>query len=135
MRNQKRNLNEWMDVITKCRQSGFSDADWCEQNGISVSCFYNAVSRLRKKDCEVPAPLGKANVIDITSAKQDVVEVSLTLDSSQEEAFSCEKTTLMYLDNSHTIEIAANGMVIKLNNSVNPVLLDKILHVLRAPLC
>ena len=34
MRNQKRNLNEWLDIITECRQSGLSDATCCEQNRI-----------------------------------------------------------------------------------------------------
>ena len=70
MQNQRRSLNEWMRIITECRQSGLSAAAWCERNDISVSCFYNAVSRLRKKACEIPAPSGKTNVLDITSAKQ-----------------------------------------------------------------
>lgn len=135
MRNRKRNLNEWMDIITECRQSGLSDAAWCELNGVSVNCFYNAVSRLRKKACEVPEPLGKARVLDITSAKQDVVEVSVTPDVIPSKTFPCDDMSSMYLDNSHTIEISINGMQIKLNNSVNPILLDRLLYSLRAPLC
>lgn len=135
MRNRKRTLNEWMDIITECRQSGLSDAAWCEQHGISASCFYNAVSRLRKKACKLPESLGKANVLDLTSAKQDVVEVSIAPDIIQNQTLPCEDISSMYLDNSHTIEIAVNGMVIKLNNSVNPVLLERIMYSLRAPLC
>lgn len=135
MRNRKRTLNEWMDIITKCRQSGLSDAAWCEQNGVSASCFYNAVSRLRKKACEVPAPLGKADVLDLTSAKQDVVEVSITPDIIQTKPLPCEEAPAMYLDNSYTIEISVDGMSIKLNNSVNPALLERILHSVRTPLC
>ena len=44
-----RSLDEWMELVTECRQSGLTDAAWCNERGISSSCFYNAVSRLRKK--------------------------------------------------------------------------------------
>ena len=50
-RSANRSLEEWMALITECRQSGLSDAAWCEQQGISVSSFYNAATRLRKKAC------------------------------------------------------------------------------------
>ena len=43
-----RSLEEWMDLVTECRQSGLTDAAWCNEHGISPSCFYNAVTRLRK---------------------------------------------------------------------------------------
>lgn len=46
-----RSLDEWMELVTECRQSGLTDAAWCNERGISSSCFYNAVSRLRKKAC------------------------------------------------------------------------------------
>ena len=135
MRNRKRSLNEWMDIITECRQSGLSDAAWCEQHGISASCFYNAVSRLRKKACEIPKPSQSFNVLDITNSKQDVVEVEITPDIIQSKTLPSEEMSSMYLDNSHTIEITVDGMIIKLNNSVNPVLLERIMCSLRAPLC
>ena len=45
----RRFLDDWMELVTECRQSGLTDAAWCEAQGISPSCFYNAVSRLRKK--------------------------------------------------------------------------------------
>ncbi len=32
-------------LINKCRQSGMPDANWCRENDISVSTFYNWVSR------------------------------------------------------------------------------------------
>ena len=44
-----RSLEEWMDLVIQCRQSGLTDAAWCNEHGISPSCFYNAVTRLRKK--------------------------------------------------------------------------------------
>ena len=44
-----RSLEEWMELVTECRQSGLTDAAWCNEHGISPSYFYNAVTRLRKK--------------------------------------------------------------------------------------
>lgn len=44
-----RSLDEWMELVTECRQSGLTDAAWCIEHGISPGCFYNAVTRLRKK--------------------------------------------------------------------------------------
>lgn len=43
----RRSLDDWMELVTECRQSGLTDAAWCKAQGISPSCFYNAVSRLR----------------------------------------------------------------------------------------
>ena len=43
-----RSLDEWMELVIQCRQSGLTDAAWCNEHGISPSCFYNAVTRLRK---------------------------------------------------------------------------------------
>ena len=41
-----RSLDEWMELVTECRQSDLTDAAWCNEHGISPSCFYNAVTRL-----------------------------------------------------------------------------------------
>lgn len=46
-----RSLDEWMKLVTECRQSGLTDAAWCTEHGISPSFFYNAVTRLRKRAC------------------------------------------------------------------------------------
>ena len=67
----RRSLDDWMELVTECRQSGLTDAAWCKAQGISPSCFYNAVSRLRKKACQIPDPIGRAKTLDLTSHKQD----------------------------------------------------------------
>ena len=61
-----RSLDEWMKLVTECRQSGLTDAAWCTELGISPSSFYNAVTRLRKRACQIPDPVGKANTLDFT---------------------------------------------------------------------
>lgn len=41
-------MAEQIRLINECRQSGMTNADWCRENGIAVSTFYNWVSRCRK---------------------------------------------------------------------------------------
>ena len=111
----RRSLDDWMELVTECRQSGLTDAAWCEAQGISPSCFYNAVSRLRKRACQIPDPIGKASTLNLTSHKQDVVQIAIEPELSPAELFQDERSSSMYLDNSHTIEIEAKGLTIRMS--------------------
>ena len=128
-------LDEWMELVTECQQSGLTDAAWCEAQGISPSCFYNAVSRLRKRACQIPDPIGKASTLDLTSHKQDVVQIAIEPETSPAELFQDERSSSMYLDNSHTIEIEAKGLTIRMSNTVQPMLLKILMDALKEPLC
>ena len=49
-------MAEQIRLINECRQSGMTDADWCRENDIAVSTFYNWVSRCRKAAADqIPA--------------------------------------------------------------------------------
>ena len=100
-----RSLDEWMELVTECRQSGLTDAAWCNEHGISPSCFYNAVTRLRKKACQIPDPVGKASTLDLTSHKQDVVQIAIEPESSPAGLLPDNGNKSMHLDNSHTSEM------------------------------
>ena len=113
-----RSLDEWMDLVTECRQSGLTDAAWCNEHGISPSCFYNAVTRLRKKACQIPDPAGKASTLDLTSHKQDVVQIAIEPKNSPVEMFPNTENSSMYFDNSHTIEIETKGLLIVRRHTV-----------------
>ena len=130
-----RSLDEWMKLVTECRQSGLTDAAWCTEHGISPSSFYNAVTRLRKRVCQIPDPVGKANTLDVTFHKQDVVQIAIEPENSPEELLPHAGTSSMYLDNSHTIEIEAKGLLIRMNNNVQPVLLKVLMNALKESLC
>lgn len=130
-----RSLDEWMELVTECRQSGLTDAAWCNERGISSSCFYNAVSRLRKKACQVPDPVRKASNFDLTSHKQDVVQIAIEPETSPAELLPHAENRSMYLDNSHTIEIEVKGLLVRMSNDVQPVLLKLLLDALKEPLC
>ena len=130
-----RSLEEWMELVTECRQSGLTDAAWCNEHGISPSCFYNAVSRLRKRACEIPEPSGKASTLDFTSHKQDVVRIAIEPEHTPAELVSMKKNCSLYLDNSHTIEIEADGLLIRMSNEIKPLLLKMLMDTLKEPLC
>ncbi len=130
-----RSLDEWMELVTECRQSGLTDAAWCIEHGISPSCFYNAVTRLRKKACQIPEPLGKASTLDLTSHKQDVVRIAIEAETPPAELVPNERNSSRYLDNSHTIEIEANGLLIRISNTVQPMLLKILMDALKEPVC
>ena len=130
-----RSLDEWMKLVTECRQSGLTDAAWCTEHGISPSSFYNAVTRLRKRACQIPDPIGKASTFDLTSHKQDVVQIAIEPETSPAELFQNERNSPMYLDNSHTIEIETKGLTIRMSNTVQPMLLKILMEALKEPLC
>ncbi|XBX05968.1 IS66 family insertion sequence element accessory protein TnpB [Enterocloster clostridioformis] len=130
-----RSLDEWMELVIECRQSGLTDAAWCIEHGISPSCFYNAVTRLRKKACQIPEPLGKASTLDLTSHKQDVVRIAIEAEIPPAELVLNERNSSRYLGNSHTIEIEANGLLIRIGNTVQPMLLKIYMDALKEPVC
>lgn len=49
-----RSDEEWMQLITSCRQSGLSDKEWCVSNGIVVSSFYKCCSTASQKSLPDP---------------------------------------------------------------------------------
>ena len=54
-------MAEQIRLINECRQSGMTDADWCRENDIAVSTFYNWVSRCRKAAADqIPEYYGAA---------------------------------------------------------------------------
>ena len=95
-----RSLEEWMELVTECRQSGLTDAAWCNEHGISPCCFYNAVTRLRKKACQIPDPAPKASTLDLTSHKQDVVQIAIEPEFSPAGLIPDNGNTSMHLATS-----------------------------------
>ena len=130
-----RSLDEWMELVTECRQSGLTDAAWCDEQGISPSCFYNAVTRLRKKARQIPEPAPKANTLDLTSHKQDVVQIAIEPESSPAGLIPDNGNRPMHLGNSHTIKIEADGLLIRMSKEIKPVLLKMLMDTLKESLC
>lgn len=137
--NSRRSQEEWLQLITKCRQSGLADNAWCEQNNVPPSSFYNAVTRLRKKACAIPettAPSDHTYALDFTS-RQEVVRVDLCPDSCPQPFSPCIDVPepAVHLDNSHTIELMVDNFRVKISNAADPKLLAEILRILKGQSC
>ncbi len=77
-------MTEQIRLINECRQSGMTDADWCRENDIAVSTFYNWVSRCRKVAADqIPAP--SYGHCEIPRSKQDVVPIDIVSDHLPEQ--------------------------------------------------
>ncbi|WP_277934769.1 IS66 family insertion sequence element accessory protein TnpA, partial [Parablautia intestinalis] len=77
-------MTEQIRLINECRQSGMTDADWCRENDIAVSTFYNWVSRCRKAAADqIPAP--SYGHCEIPRSKQDVVPIDIVSDRLPEQ--------------------------------------------------
>ena len=124
---------EQIRLINECRQSGMTDADWCRENDIAVSTFYNWVSRCRKAAADqIPAP--NYGHCEIPRSKQDVVPIDIVSDHLPEQ-HTVSQMHQTNLDNSHTIEIEADGLLIRMSNEIKPLLLKMLMDTLKESLC
>ncbi len=124
---QYRTQEQWLELITECRQSGMTDMDWCRANGISRSSFYKALSRLRKAACSVPASSKSlSGEVNLTSSnKQDIVPVSIVPDDPLSDLGYGRPAPL-----SCVMEIIAGSIKIKVSNDVSASVLTHTLSIL-----
>jgi len=131
----RRSNSEWLQLISECRQSGLADNAWCEHNGIKVSSFYNAVSRLRKKACDIPQPATTTCNLDLTS-RQDVVQIDICSDSHPNTRVPTNsESPIVHLENSHTLELMVGNACLKICNAADPALLEQVLRMVRMSSC
>ena len=128
-------MSEQLKLINQCRQSGLTDADWCRENGIAPSTFYNWVSRCRKAaSAQIQEP--SYGHLESSRPKQEVVPVEIVPEPKPEPVTTSAFTQHgLNLDNSHTIEIAMKDLKIRITNGTDPILLSQTLHMLREFLC
>lgn len=96
---------------------------------------HTGLAALPHRNIQIPDPSRKASILDLTSHKQDVVQIAIEPDKSPAELISMERNNSLYLDNSHTIEIEADGLRIRMSNDVQPVLLRTLMDVLKESIC
>ena len=126
-------MAEQLRLINECRQSGMTDADWCRENGIVTSTFYNWVRRCRKAAADqIPAP--NYGHCEIPRSKQDVVPIDI-VSGHLPEQHTASQIHQTDLDNSHTIEVSMNDVTIRISNDADPVLLTRILRLIREASC
>ena len=126
-------MAEQIRLINECRNSGLSDAEWCRQNEISASTFYNWVTRCRR-NAAANIPEASYGHSENPRPRQDVVSIDIVPDSLPEQP-AAPAVPAQHLDNSHTIEIEMNGIRISISNSADPVLLSNTLRILKETVC
>ena len=126
-------MAEQIRLINECRQSGMTDADWCHENDIAVSTFYNWVSRYRKAAADqIPPP--NYGHLEVPRPKQDVVPIGIVPDHISEQHTASQMQN-SYLDNSHTIEVAMKDITVRISNDADPVLLTRTFRLLQELSC
>ena len=117
-----RSNDEWLSLITACRSSGLSDRDWCRNNGIAPSSFYNAISRLRNEACAVTAvPHEKLPAV------QEAVEINLadfetTTITSRDSGCSKESST--------AVRVNVGGISLEITNDAERSVIHETLRTL-----
>lgn len=126
-------MAEQIRLINECRQSGMTDADWCRENDITVSTFYNWVSRCRKTAAD-QIPATNYGHLEVPRPKQDVVPIDIVPDYIPKQHTASQMQN-SYLDNSHTIEVDMKDFTIRISNDVDPVLLTRTFRLLQELSC
>ena len=81
---------EQIKLIMECRQSGLSDYQWCQKQGINPGTFYNWVSKLRKAGYTIPDSAGKVLGVPVMQevVKLDLVEREISVPAMMEQNVS-----------------------------------------------
>ena len=115
-------------LIMECRQSGLSDYQWCEQNGVHPGNFYNWVSKLRKSGYTFPESAAKSNA---TPNRQEVVKLDLVRDwepspiieQNVNRAISSETPSI-------AAELLVGGITLRLFNGADEQLIQNTLRLI-----
>ena len=106
-------------LIMECRQSGLSDYQWCEQNGIHPGNFYNWVSKLRKSGYTFPEPASKSNALPNL---QEVVKVDFISSGNAEPSLLIEQNVghnVTATSATVAVELLIEGITIRLFNGAD----------------
>lgn len=133
MRTARICLEEQYRLVMECRQSGFTDYQWCLEHNIKPGTFYNWVKRLREKGYD-DVPLSKRLRPATASQKQEVVRVDFNKTPDSVSSLIGD-----IHDNGTAphafIEVFMNGTCIRIFNGTDPALLSETIRILKESLC
>lgn len=120
--------------VSECRNSGLTDREWCEENGINIHTFYSWVNRIRNSS-DMVIPESTAADEDAIKKHQDVVKVDILSDimvrNGSTEPVSSHRSTDV---SGYSIEICLPTGTVKFSNSADPQLAACILRSMRGTL-
>lgn len=125
--------DEQIKLIMECRTSGLSDYQWCDENGINKSTFYNWITRLRKRGYQFP---DSAETVNPIPDKHQIIKVNV-LPQETEATSIIEKQNTRTLnsiitepDTSTAVEIQMTGATVRFFNNTNPAIIKYTLECL-----
>lgn len=74
MKTKRKSIDEKLQLIMECRNSGLSDYQWCKRHDINPSTFYNWINRLHRQGNVIPEALSDEKKPQF---KQEVVKLEL----------------------------------------------------------
>jgi len=101
-------LNEWTEMVCKCRNSGLNVREWCKENGINIKSYYYRLKRVKDRICEK------------TSEKHDIVPLEICTGNSST------------VSGNVAIIIKINGAEIEVQKGTDTQTLRSILSVLKS---
>lgn len=126
--NTVRPSKEWFSIIQKCRASGLSDREWCQQHGISTSSFYYHIRKLRNLACDVPA---REN-LTFMQAPQEVVPLIITDDPVTDmDMVPNTRSEHFRSMESSCLRIECGGISVTLPDKIAPETLCSVIQALR----
>lgn len=114
-------IKDWLSIITKCRQGGLSDRQWCTKNDITYSTFYYHVRRLHKEGYKLPISTRKSTV----PMTQEVVPLIF-----QEEIALTEQNSIPVFD-SVAITLEMEHCKLHISNHASAVVIQNTLQALK----
>lgn len=136
MRRKRLSKPEQLQLVMECRTSGLSDYQWCHQQGIGHSTFYNWITRLRKAGYTFPDAQRNNSDVEVLPVKNEVVKLEIlpkemeasTSDEQQNARISSSVIQECHKDPAVEIEMA--GTTVRFFNNTNPELLKYTLECL-----
>lgn len=122
--------DDQIKLIMECRQSGLSDYQWCEQNGIHPGNFYNWVSKLRKSGYTFPEPVSRTNALPNI---QEVVKVDLLPSGNAEPGLLIEQNVSHDVQTTPATvaaELLIGGITLRLFNGADERVVQSILQLI-----
>lgn len=115
-------------LIMECRQSGLSDYQWCEQNGVYPGNFYNWVSKLRKAGYTFPESAVKSNAIPIN---HEVVKLDLVRDGQSSHVIEQNVSRSISPETpSVAAELLVGGITLRLFNGADEQLIQNTIRLI-----
>lgn len=116
--------------IMECRSSGLSDQQWCLENGIEPSTFYNWVSRLRQRGItDIPDACRSGEFVPAPA--QDVVKLEMISDKPV--STPAQRITTSQMNSS--IEISIGAATVRISNDVDLAVLSQVMRYLGGTAC